>query len=458
MAYFALISAAMSQIKNVLVLGGDHFRHDAMSWTGTPLAQTPNLDRLCVESAVFTHCFNQSPVCQPARHCLASGCYAHRNGVTMNGQRPYSDYRTIGHVLADYDMRRVNIGHMHWHRSDVPGQLPHHGFESWTKRELLMKSLPWFQRWEAEDAAGIRTQTGGPGPRDRTQQTGYIDMQQAIASMRESAASGQPFLIWCAFSEPHPPFTPPRSYYERIPLDAIVLPPEPRESVGLHPAILARQKEWAHLTDYEVRQIIRAYYGLVAMLDDYVGQILDELDRLGLRESTAIIWFSDHGDQLWEHRMFLKFVMREASIRVPLMISGPGIEPGRHDALVEHVDLAPTICDLLGITPATWMQGRSLQPFLNGNGVPECWRDAVFSEIDHQHYSIRMIRTKHHKLNRYGDGLEELFDLDADPLEFTNVSTDPAAQGICDELRSRLECWYQDTAPPTPNMERVAWA
>lgn len=449
----------MSAIENILVLGGDHFRHDAMGWLGNPLAQTPHIDALAKRSARFTQCFNQSPVCQPARHCLASGRYAHRNGVTMNGQQPYTDYRTLGHVLGEEGLRRFNIGHMHWHRKDPPDSTPHHGFEPWIHRGPWMGKMPGLERWRAESANGIRTQTGGPGPRPREEQTGFVDKERALESMREAAANDQRFLLWCAFSEPHPPFTPPREYYERIPLERIDLPElPPANAPAPHPAITHRQREWAHLTDYEVRQIIRAYYALVAMLDEFVGELLGELDRLGLREKTAVVWFSDHGDQLYEHRLFLKFVMREASVRTPLMIAGPGITPGTHEALVEHVDLAPTLCELLGLDPPEWMQGRSLKPFLHKDATaPKNWRDTVFSEIGHPDYHVRMARTRDWKLNLYADGQSELFNLREDPQEFVNLGAEATCANVRSEMTQRLEDWWQATAPPDLNAPRVPW-
>ena len=172
--------------------------------------------------------------------------------------------------------------------------------------------------------------------------------------------------------------------------------------------------------------------------------MLDTLKRLGLEDDTIIVFTADHGDQLWEHRLFLKFVFYEASVHVPLFICGEGIEPGDRDEFVEHVDLFPTICDLAGATTPPTVHGRSLSPLLSGDPTPDEWRDAVFSQIRNN----RMVRTADWKLNTY-DGLpEELYDLTSDPDELENRIDDPALVPVREELLSRMSQWEQQTADP----------
>jgi arylsulfatase A-like enzyme len=161
----------------------------------------------------------------------------------------------------------------------------------------------------------------------------------------------------------------------------------------------------------EVRQILAGYYGMVALVDGYCGMILDALEALGLKDNTMVIWTVDHGDQMGEHGMFLKFCMYEASVRVPLLIHIPGKKPEVQSELVEHIDLFPTICDLVGAECPGTVQGRSLVPLLSETKAPEDWRDAVFSQIG----DVEMIRTKEWKLNTYDGQPGELYDLKNDP-------------------------------------------
>ncbi len=206
-----------------------------------------------------------------------------------------------------------------------------------------------------------------------------------------------------------------------------------------------RQREWEHLTDVEIRQMIAGYHGLVSLMDDYVGRLLAALEELGVAEDTVIVFTADHGDQLYEHEVFLKYITRESSIHVPLMIHVPGAPPGRREELIEHVDLFPTVCDLAGLETPEPVQGRSLRPLLEGRPA-DTWRDAVFSEIDDEAGHITMVRTDRWKLNLYDEGPDELFDLENDPGEFFNRQGDKACAQIEADLRSRLESWHRQTA------------
>jgi arylsulfatase A-like enzyme len=210
-----------------------------------------------------------------------------------------------------------------------------------------------------------------------------------------------------------------------------------------------RKSEWAHLTDYEVRQIIAAYYGMVAMLDECVGRLLDTLEELGVADNTIVVWSSDHGDQLGENELFLKFVMRESSVRVPLMLRVPGKQPGERNELVEHTDLFPTLCELLGFDTPSTVQGRSLAPLLGEEPAPSDWRTAVFSQIDHCDIdsNVEMIRTERWKLNLYDSTPGELYDLSRDSQEFYNLIGAEAHAATVDELYGRLTRWREEMAP-----------
>jgi len=428
--------------KNVLVLMCDHHRFDALSCRGNPLAHTPNLDRLASESVCFDSCYNQSPVCAPARHALATGRYCHANGVITNHHKPFPGMTTIAHALQPLGMRRINIGHMHWTDPDMDN-----GYEPWLQRTgfneaLAAVGLGNIYEWEAQGRT--RRRTGGPSPRTRDLYHGHFDARNAIAQIENAVANNENFLCWTAFSEPHPPFYPPKDIYERFDIESIRLPSQAPEGVGeVCQYIQNKRREWAHLTPYEIRQVIAGYYGLIALVDEYIGQVLETLDRLGIRDDTAVIWTVDHGDQMWEHEMFLKFCMYEASVHVPLMVSVPGVAPARRDELVEHIDLFPTICDLVGADCPDTVHGSSLIPLLRGNPVPADWRDAVFSQIG----NVRMIRTRDWKLNTYDGKPGELYDLRADPNEFDNLIGQPECADTAAELDDRLRTWQKQHEP-----------
>lgn len=430
----------MSKLKNVLVLMGDHHRYDALSCLGNPLAHTPNLDRLAASSVRFDRCYNQAPVCAPTRHSLATGRYCHAHGVITNRHKPYPGMRTIAHALQPLGYRRFNLGHMHWTDRTLDN-----GYEPWIDQEMWEQTMPPAAlaryKWERQNVT--RRTTAGPSTRTREQYWGHHVAENSIRLMQEAVERDEPFLCWTAFTEPHPPFYPPRELYERIDQSRIELPRQaPPDAPPPHETILHKRQEWAHLTEVEVRQIIAGYYGMVALVDGYCGMVLDALDNLGTRDDTIVIWTVDHGDQMWEHQLFLKFVMREASVRVPLLIDVPGLAPTVRDELVEHVDLLPTICGLVGAEVPDTVQGRSLVPLLGGDRAPADWRDAVYSQIG----DVQMVRTNRHKLNVYGGQPGELYDLDNDPDEFYNRIGDPAYASVTEELSARLLGWTAATS------------
>ncbi len=430
----------MEDRKNVLVLMCDHHRHDALGCLGNPLATTPNLDGLASRSVRFENCFNQSPVCSPARHSLATGLYAHAHGVLNNRMMPFPGLTTIAHVLQPLGYRRFQLGHMHWKDPNMDT-----GYEPWVTHDIWRSAMPKevMDRYAWESHNVTRRTTGGPSTRTREQYSGYFMAQRAIELITSAVEKDERFLCWTAFSEPHPPFYPPREIYEGIDQSRIQLPKQSGPGDGPpHEYILRKRREWSHLTEVEIRQMIAGYYGMVELADGYCGMVLDALDELGVRDDTIVIWTVDHGDQLWEHELFLKFNMYEGSVHVPLLIDVPGMRSGVCGELVEHVDLLPTICELVGASCPPGVQGRSLTPLLLGRPGPI--RDAAFSHMvgmGEEH--IQMVRTSSSKMVAYNGVPGELYDLAEDPEELNNRVRDPGYATLVESMLQRLREWEE---------------
>ncbi len=421
---------------NILVLMCDQLRADAFGALGSPVAHTPNLDGLLARGVRFTNCFTQSPVCAPTRHSLATGLYPHAHGVIDNSRKPTSPLRTIAHALRPMGYRCLQAGHMHWTDPTIDtGYRPNPSTPAlW--RQTVPPEVLERRAWECQEIT--RRTTAGPSPFGPERFWGHHVATESVRMIESAVAAGEPFLCWASFSEPHPPFYPPREFYERIDQSRIAIPPPPPPGAPPpHEEILRRRKEWAHLTDVERRQIVAGYYGMVALADHYCGMLLEALGRLGVRERTIVLLTADHGDQVFEHGLMLKFVMREASVRVPLVIDAPGGGRGERGELTEHVDVLPTLCELVGAEAPPGVQGRSLAGLLAGGPTPPGWRDAVFSRFG----NVRMIRTSRWKLNTYDGKPGELFDLRADPDELFNRIADPACAPAAEGLLARLEKW-----------------
>lgn len=422
---------------NILVVTFDHLRYDALGCHGNTVVPTPNLDRLAAKSLQFSRCFTQAPVCAPDRYSMATGQYVHTHGVRFNEQLPSAPLHTVAHALQPAGYRRYSLGHMHW--TDTAGTPPEFdtGYEEWISMRHWRATMPpdVLARFDWEHGDIPRRTMGGPSTRTREQYWGYHVAQETIRRMEQSAARQEPFFCWTSFWEPHPPFFPPADVYAGIAQKDLKLPAT--DAFDESAAVVRRQQNWAHLTQVEVCQMIAGYYGLVFLADQYLGMVLDALERLSIAGDTVIIWTADHGEQLWEHKLFTKFVFYEASVHMPLGICAPGLVPGERDELVEHVDLHPTICDLAGVPVPASVEGRSLKPLLSGEAAPPDWRTAVFSEFQNH----AMIRTADRKLTVFDDQPEELFDLNADSQELRNLINQPEQQADRQELYERLEEW-----------------
>ncbi|MEZ5278497.1 MAG: sulfatase-like hydrolase/transferase [Opitutaceae bacterium] len=416
---------------NILVLMTDQHRYDALSCRGHPHVRTPHLDALVSRSVDFRSAYTQAPVCAPARYSLATGQYVASHGVRFNDVNPLGPIRTLAHLFRDEGYRCFQAGHMHWSSATTDT-----GYEPLISREMWLESLPvqWSERFRLEhETPFVRTAMGGPSPLPESAFWGHFVARNVNRLIDEAVDGDEPFFCWASIYEPHPPFFPPVEAYAAHQQDSISLPAQdPEDAAPPELRQLDRRRKWEHLTDVEIRQMMAGYFGMVEVADRSAGAILQHLRDRGLLDNTWIIWTSDHGEQLFDHRLFLKFCMYEQSVHVPFCVSGPGISPGGRDELVEHVDLLPTLCDIAGIGIPQGAGGRSLEPLLHGRPAGGGWREAVFSQIN----DLFMIRTRDWKLI-VRDGIPvELYDLNADPGEFENRLGDPTCAGIVDQLEA----------------------
>ena len=211
----------MANAKNILVLMCDHHRYDALGCLGNPLAHTPNLDALAARGVRFENCFNQAPVCAPTRHSLATGRYCHAHGVITNQHKPFPGMTTIGHALQPLGYRRFNQGHMHWTDPSVDT-----GYEPWVDQATWRQTMPAevLARYDWESQGVTRRTTGGPSTRTREQYWGHHVATSAIRQIEKAVERDEPFISWTAFTEPHPPFYPPKELYSLIDQAAMSLP------------------------------------------------------------------------------------------------------------------------------------------------------------------------------------------------------------------------------------------
>ena len=427
---------------NILWVCTDQQRYDTVRALGNEHINTPNIDRLVSEGTAFTHAFCQSPICTPSRASFLTGMYP----STVHGCSNGNDYWAgaaplVTKLLADgahYDCGLAGKLHLagahgrieprfddgyrvfHWSH-DSRDQWPEgHAYADWVRAQGHVLSAL------REDTASL--------PPELHQTTWCAD--KAIEFMREERE--KPWLMSVNIFDPHSPFDPPQEYLDRY--DPAALPdplwsdkdPQAHERLG-------RVDGAASIDLGRAKEVIAAYYAMIELIDDNVGRMLSALEESGQRENTLVIFTSDHGELAGDHQLVGKGCrFYECLVRVPLICSWPGqISAGAvSDALVELVDIAPTLLELVGVTAPARMQGRSLWPLLTGAATGH--RDFVRSEYyralnpdspgrEHLQGSYAtMIRDQRYKLVCYHDrAMGEFFDLEADPGEFDNLWDDP---------------------------------
>ncbi|MEE3258103.1 MAG: sulfatase-like hydrolase/transferase [Candidatus Latescibacterota bacterium] len=427
---------------NILWICTDQQRYDTVRALGNEHINTPNIDRLVSEGTAFTHAFCQSPICTPSRASFLTGMYP----STVHGCSNGNDYWAgaaplVTKLLADeahYDCGLAGKLHLagahgrieprgddgyrvfHWSH-DSRDQWPEgHAYADWVRAHgQVLAEL-------REDTASL--------PPELHQTTWCAD--KAIEFMREERE--EPWLMSVNIFDPHSPFDPPQEYLDRY--DPAALPdplwsdkdPQAHERLG-------RVDGAASIDLGRAKEVLAAYFAMIDLIEDNVWRMLSALEESGQRENTLVIFTSDHGELAGDHQLVGKGCRcYECLVRVPLICSWPGqISAGAvSDALVELVDIAPTLLELVGVTAPAKMQGRSLWPLLTG--VATGHRDFVRSEYyralnpdspgrEHLQGSYAtMIRDQRYKLVCYHDrAMGEFFDLEADPGEFDNLWDDP---------------------------------
>ena len=475
-------------VRNVLVISSDDHAAYAMGAYGNDVIRTPNLDRLASEGVRFDRAYVNCPFCTPSRQSLITGRYPHGCGVTLL-QTPLAEEQvTIADHLGALGFKTAAIGKMHFN-SDLK-----HGFEfridSKDHDALLAErparkppaDVPFKPLWmpfrvparEWLNAEGLPG-TGYPRAGDAENQGLYDDdflstyfVRQAIDFMRENRDDRM--CVWLSFYEPHSPFNFPIEFASKYSPSDIDLPETSPEDSRWVPAI------FRDLSEADKRGIVASYYNSVEYVDTNVGRMLDALEELGLSESTLVVYISDHGYLLGHHGRFEKHMMWEEIVRVPMVIRYPGLAPRVEPALVEMVDLAPTILDILDVAAMDAQDGKSLLSLLRGETAEH--RDVLFSEYLHDNKA--MVRTDRWKYvfttgktdltlgYETGQGPsgrdQRLYDMAGDPGEFRDLADDRQHESVIHDMQARMLDIFSRTHPRAPDLptgltveERLEW-
>jgi len=440
---------------NILWYCTDQQRFDTIGALGNEFVHTPTLDKLVGQGVAFTRTYCQSPICTPSRSSFMTGLYPARLRNTRNGNATFPDQPPLISKLiaeAGYDCGMIGKFHLQSSGRRTEPRLDD-GFRYWKFSHAPRDDWPegehdyadWV-RAQGGDLNALREQPGNV-PTEFHQTTWATE--RALEFLGETSDPSQPWMLNINIYDPHPPFVPPASYAERFDPDSMP-GPHYRDGDRTTQAKLKEadfQGEVRSPEEHDAKTAQARYYAMVAQIDDQFARILDALETSGQAENTVIMFTSDHGETLGDHGLMFKGCrFYEGLVRVPLIVSWPGQfqEDVKSPALVELLDLSATLLDLAGVDVPEIHQGKSLLPILTGNASPESHRDFVrceyFDALAPEFTGgtgafATMHRTDRYKLSVYHSlGTGELYDLEADPWEHTDLWDDPDHREIRDRL------------------------
>lgn len=421
---------------NVLFIAVDDMNND-LGCYGHPTVKTPHIDGLAEAGRRFDRAYCQLPLCSPSRTSMMTGRRPDVTKVydlTTHFRETLPDVVTLPQMFMANGYRVMRAGKIYHYGN--PGQIGTDGLDdapSWHER-----SNPRGRDKDEEHLLTNYTPKRGLGSSlsflaaegDDEEQTDGMVASEAIRMMEESG--DRPFFIAAGFFRPHCPYIAPKKYFDLYDLDDVPLPDESAfgymDSWPGSARASNRPWPWFGVTAEQSRETLRAYWATISFVDAQVGRLLAALDRLGLRESTVIVFWSDHGYHTGEHGLWKKQSNFENSARVPLVIAVPGQKsPGTVTArTVGLIDIYPTLADLCGIKPPDVLDGRSLKPLLD-DPLAE-WDHPAFTQSGAGGVTGHSVRTERYRYLEWDRGRKGtlLFDYENDPAERRDLSGDPA--------------------------------
>lgn len=436
--------------KNILFIAVDDLRVE-LGCYGNTIVKSPNIDKLATRGTVFTRAYCQQAVCNPSRASLLTGLRPSTLGIwdlPTHFRQKIPNVVTLPQSFKQQGYFTQNIGKIfhNWRQDDyrgdamswsVPAILHYntHGADNPQVKGKAPPNLVNVPRCEMRDVA------------DEAYFDGRV-AEEAVQALRELKKKQQPFFFAVGFWKPHAAFNPPKKYWDlykrsKIAPPANPNPPQNAPAIALHDSreILRgfKQRPGGKPTPADIITLRHGYYAAISYVDAQVGKVIDELDRLDLAKDTIIVFWSDHGFHLGEHGLWAKTSNFEYDARVPMIIATPDGTGGRRSsALVELLDLYPTLADLCGLSAPTNLEGTSLRPVLEDPRATV--KPAAFTwhprpayppngkNPEAMGYSVRTNRYRYTEWRNYQTGkvvARELYDHQQDGAETRNIINNP---------------------------------
>lgn len=471
---------------NVLFIMSDDL-NTALSGYGHPECRTPHLDEFAKTGVSFTRAFCQFPLCGPSRASILTGQYPLVNGVTGNGGTVAPEQITLPRHFANHgywSARISKIYHMGIPGDIMEGTAGRDHAASWQMTHNV-SALEALTPGKAEDFTSPKAVTGYPEERQKwldaqasgeryrmsriaRAQFASIEVLQenqhlladamttdkAIDVLQSRIGNAEPFFLAVGLVRPHFPFIGTDETMAQYPVSRIGIPSVPPDDHDDMPSqTLSSVQKFGKTPLQKMR---RAYYGAIGFMDQQVGRLLAELDRLDLRDNTIVVFVSDHGYLLGEHHMWKKAKLWEEAIRIPLIISAPGRKQAvKCDHTVELIDLYPTLTQLAGIPAQADIQGQSLVELLDDPQASLPKNDALIQVSNG--YGLRsgnwayMWYPKSKKHEQEGI---MLYDMETDPNQYANLADSIEHAAIRTKLHRRLLQRIAAASPRKPDSVR----
>ena len=496
-------SDAPARRPNVLFIAVDDLRPEFGAYGATHV-KSPNLDRIAKAGVTFTRAYCQQAVCSPTRSSLMTGTRPDTTRVwdlVTHFRAALPDVVTLGQHFKNHGYFVQGMGKIYHGSLDdaptwsVPWSSPKalkYGLEA----NRTLDQRPFEATSDGQAAAKARGKgkknasadtkvADGPpasglnvrGPAfeaadvpDSTFQDGKV-ADLAVATLQELSRKTEPFFLAVGFAKPHLPFVAPKKYWDLYDPAKIELAPNKFRPKGAPDYAILPGGELRNyhgipvdsVPDDLARQLKHGYYAAISYMDAQLGRVLDELERLGLRENTIIVLWGDHGWKLGEHDAWCKHSTSENDTHAPLLISAPGMKAvgSKSGALVEFVDIYPTLAELAGLPLPGHLEGSSMKPLLDQPNRP--WKTAAFSQYPRSKVQTKSanglmgysMRTDRYRFTLWVDRSDatridgiELYDHQRDPLENTNLAVDPAHAGLVQQLTAQWQKGWRGARPP----------
>ena len=444
----------MSDKPNILFFIADDHRASAIGNYGDPTVRTPVLDQLCAEGASFRrNCHMGSlsgAVCIPTRACIHTGAHVFRASVGNDMNDPDSlrtldpDHTYLGELFRQNGYSTFATGK--WHNDAAS-----------FARSFGSAENVFFGGMDSHFAVPVQDYDSS-GAYDKGRETLGKEFSTDLfgdAAIRflERQDGSQPFFLYCAFTAPHDPRTPPHDWAGAYRSEAM---PLPANFAGSHSfdngEMLVRDEKLAGFprTPEETRRHIAEYYGMISDMDEKIGEILGALSRLGLAEETIVVYTADHGLSVGQHGLLGKQNLYDHSVRVPLILRGPDVPRGAViDSLTHTYDIYPTLCELARLKAPKSVDARSLLPVMNGSSQGNRpYLHSVYKHVQRMTQDQEWKLITYHRDGDQGCERTQLFHLPTDPWELNNLSEDDSAFRERRRLEEELTRWQEATGDP----------